>query len=272
MVYIIKIVFCDIDGTLSKRGVISKKNKELIKEFTKNDKMFILVTGRTVKYAVEISKSVGASKYVICCNGSIIYDYESNKIIYKQVIKYDDMKKLFEIVNKHNSRIVIGGIDKTFSNKPNYLKDETLIDDVTEAFYNSTPVVQVTISHKDKGVINDIISEVKNIDTLKVINKHRSLYDKNYKEDGNIWIDVAPKNVNKGLAVATLLKHLNIELKNSVRIGDDLNDMSMFFDEGINVAVENAIKELKEKADFITLPCDKDGVAVILDRIIRENL
>ena len=57
-----------------------------------------------------------------------------------------------------------------------------------------------------------------------------------------------------------------------MRIGDDLNDVSMFFDEGINVAVENAIKELKNKADFITLPCDKDGVAVILDRIIRENL
>ena len=57
-----------------------------------------------------------------------------------------------------------------------------------------------------------------------------------------------------------------------MRIGDDLNDMSMFFDEGINVAVENAIKELKNKADTITLPCDKDGVAVILDRIIRENL
>lgn len=272
MVYIIQIVFCDIDKTLCIDGAVSRKNKESIKSFTMNDKLFILVTGRPINYVKKLSKSIEASKYVICSNGGIIYDYENDKVIYKEIINYDDMKNVFEITTKHNARIVIGGIDETFSNKPNYLKNEKLIDDITEEFYNSIPITQVTISHKDKEVINKIINEIENMGNLKIINKHRSLYDKNYKQKGSIWIDVAPKNVNKGLAVLKVLENLNIKLKDSVRIGDDLNDIPMFFDEGINAAVENAVNELKEKADIITSSCDKDGVAVILDKIIKEKL
>lgn len=46
----------------------------------------------------------------------------------------------------------------------------------------------------------------------------------------------------------------------------------MLLDEGINVAVENAIPALKDKADFITLSCEDDGVAYILDKIMKEEI
>ena len=50
--------------------------------------------------------------------------------------------------------------------------------------------------------------------------------------------------------------------------GDDWNDCSMLKGCGVGVAVENAIPEAREAADFICLACDEDGVA----RWIADNL
>ena len=98
------------------------------------------------------------------------------------------------------------------------------------------------------------------------------LNDSSFKDNGNIWIDIAPKDVNKGKAVLKLLEYLNINIEDSVRIGDDLNDLSMFMDKGVNIAVDNAIDELKEKANFITKPCEKDGIFHAIEKIINEKL
>ena len=55
-------------------------------------------------------------------------------------------------------------------------------------------------------------------------------------------------------------------------MGDDLNDIPMFFDKGVNVAVDNAIYELKEKADIIAPACTLDGAASVIRDIIDEKI
>ena len=64
----------------------------------------------------------------------------------------------------------------------------------------------------------------------------------------------------------------NIDLKDTVRIGDDLNDLPMFLDKGLNVAVDNAMQDLKNKADFITLSCKNDAIAHLIEKIINNEL
>lgn len=267
-----RIVFSDVDRTLAINGVISDKNKEMVKKYINLNNLFVLVSGRVIPYTVDLSKKINASDYVICTNGGIVYDYLKDKIIYKKTISFDVTKKLFNISNLYDARLFFGGLKTIYTNKLKYEEKETEIDEFSKDIYDNNPVTQITISHENKEIINKIIKETQKIDEIKIVNRHRSLYDDTYNVDGNIWIDIAPANVNKGLAVLKLLEYLNIKLEDSVRIGDDLNDLPMFFDKGVNIAVENAIPKLKEKANFITKPCKEDGVAVILDRIIKEEL
>ena len=42
----------------------------------------------------------------------------------------------------------------------------------------------------------------------------------------------------------------------------------MMKEAGIGVAMENGMKELKEKADYVTGSNDEDGVAAAIDRFI----
>lgn len=267
-----KIVFSDVDRTLAINGVISDKNKEMVKKYINLNNLFVLVSGRVIPYTVDLSKKIKASGYVICTNGGIVYDYLNDKIIYKKTISFDVTKKLFNISNLYDARLIFGGLKTVYTNELKYEERETEINELSKDIYDNNPVTQITISHENKEIINKIIKEVETIDEIKIVNRHRSLYDDTYNVNGNIWIDIAPASVNKGIAVLKLLEYLDIKLEDSVRIGDDLNDLPMFFDKGINIAVANAIPKLKQKANFITKSCDEDGISYALEKIMNEEL
>ena len=267
-----KIIFSDIDRTLAIQGVISEENKESIKEYISNGNQFVLVSGRVIDYTSNISKKISASNYVICTNGGIVYDYLDNKVIYKETIPFGIVEILYNISTKYDARMIFGGIKTTYTNKIKYPNKETLISKITTDIYDNNPVTQITISHKSIDIIRKIIDEVEKISEIKILNRHRSLYDKTFNDNGNFWIDIASVNVSKGKAIIKLLEYLNLELKDSVRIGDDLNDLPMFLDEGVNVAVENAIPDLKDKADFVTKSCIDNGVAYAISKILNLSL
>lgn len=265
-----KIVFSDIDRTLAIEGVVGNKNIEVIKRFVEDGNKFILVSGRTLTYAVDISKKVDASRYVICNNGAIVYDYKEDKIIYENKISFNIIKRLYELANKYNCRFILGTINFVYVNEI-VNQNEILIHNLRE-IYNNNIAPQVTISSKNINTIKEIIEEVSKVEEIKILNRHRKLYDDTYVGNSNIWIDIAGNNVNKGIAITKLLEHLKFNLKDSVRIGDDLNDIPMFFDEGINVAVSNGVKELKDKADYVTASCQDNGVAKVLEKLMENTL
>lgn len=267
-----KVIFCDIDKTLTTKTGISNKNISFIKSWVQKGNLFILTSGRVISHTRNISESIGASSYIICNNGGIIYDYKNEKVIYKNTISKDCVVRLYNLTNKYNARLIFGGIKKVYTNKLKYPNEEEKINEITDEVYNSIPIAQITISHENIDVIKKIIKEVEEIKDIKILNRHRLLYDSNFKDNGSIWIDIAPINVSKGDAVKKILEYLNLNLEESIRIGDDLNDLSMFFEKGLNVAVENAFDELKQKADYITLSCDNDGVAYLIEKVINNDI
>lgn len=84
-----KIVFSDIDRTLAIEGVISRKNIDLIERYIKLGGTFILTSGRSVSYTKLIAKQIKGVRYIVCTNGSIIYDLEKEKVLYANKIEYE---------------------------------------------------------------------------------------------------------------------------------------------------------------------------------------
>ena len=98
----------------------------------------------------------------------------------------------------------------------------------------------------------------------------KSLLDIKFKDDKTIFCDIANINSNKGIAVKRMLEILNIKKEETIAIGDDNNDLSMFEQVGYKVAVDNAIDIVKQKADEITLSNDEDGVAGFLEEFVLD--
>ena len=70
------------------------------------------------------------------------------------------------------------------------------------------------------------------------------------------------------IAIKFLSKHLNIPLEEIICFGDDFNDIGMLKLCGKGIAVSNAILEVKNIADEVTLSNNEDGVA----KYIEKNL
>ena len=91
----IKNIFCDLDGTLY-RGGISPSDIEAINEARLNGISFNIATGRVYKHSVNILEDVASGGYLICENGSYIYDPEGS-CIHKTSLTDGQIKKIIEV-------------------------------------------------------------------------------------------------------------------------------------------------------------------------------
>ena len=86
----------------------------------------------------------------------------------------------------------------------------------------------------------------------------------NVSRSSKIFLEFQNPKTNKGLGLKELASYLNIEMENTMAIGDADNDKSMLIEAGTAVLMENRFKGLDPYADFITKSNEESGVAYAL--------
>ncbi len=81
------------------------------------------------------------------------------------------------------------------------------------------------------------------------------------------WLEVLPPDSGKGQSIDYLVS--KYKPKKVVCFGDNLNDLCMFERADIKIATENAVDEIKEKADIIIGHCNDDSVARFIEQDFR---
>ena len=81
-------------------------------------------------------------------------------------------------------------------------------------------------------------------------------------------LEVFATGVNKWRGLEWIAHEHGIDAKAIVAIGDEINDVSMVRRAGCGVAMANAIEQVKEAADHVTLSHERDGVAHAIEQII----
>ena len=77
------------------------------------------------------------------------------------------------------------------------------------------------------------------------------------------------KRQTKGSAVKELAKYLSIDVNEVICIGDNENDLEMLEVAGLAVAMKNATKTIREKADVISdFDNNHHGVADVIEKYI----
>lgn len=261
----IKIVFFDIDGTLTNSNkVISENTINTLNKLIERNIFIVLCSGRANSYIKQYLKQINKSKYSISNNGALIYDNELNKIIISHTLYSKDLEYLWNYSNDTKSGFIINTVNNKYSNK--FVKnkeDKVIIDKLSDVKEDK---VQLVISNDDINVMKELELYINNKTNLKVINK--SFDYLNEIKDGYYFFDVVNKNVSKGNAINDLLKVLNINKKNSLCFGDSVNDIDMFKSVGISVAMGNAIEDLKNIADYVTDTNDEDGISKFYDKYL----
>ena len=110
----------------------------------------------------------------------------------------------------------------------------------------------------------------KKIKEVEIKNQSKALTNPNIMPNETTYYDIADINTSKGLGVREFCKYYNLDQKETIAIGDDYNDISMFKEVGLSVAMGNANDDVKSKADIITKTNNEDGVAVFLEKLIEK--
>src|SRR5260221_1549919 len=82
------------------------------------------------------------------------------------------------------------------------------------------------------------------------------------------YLDVTHPLANNGDVVRTLSRQLQIPQGGVVTIGDMPNDVLMFRESGLSIAMGNARPEVKEEAHFITDDYNNEGFAKAIERFV----
>lgn len=241
----IRCIVTDLDGTLlTSDKKITEDTKQIIKEYQKNNCLFVVATGRYFEGAKKLFDSNFHPDYLITNNGAHIYDYRQNKFIYHN---YIDEKIVRLIVKKYlylSDQIILLGEKKYRQITKVLLDEEELLNDV------STLAI-----HCKAGIDkNEIVRQLKK----SFPNLHSYLM--NHSVVNYDWIEIEPSTVNKGSAIKKVLSIEKITYNQSICFGDGTNDLSMFHVCEKKIAMANAVEILKQHADDVALSNDDEGV------------
>jgi len=260
-----RIVFFDLDETLlTDEKTVLEENKKAILEVNKLDVNTVICSGRQANAVKMFKDMAGTGRYVICTNGTEIYDYKEDKEVYTCEIDKESVLELYNLAIKEDLLIKIDTPSIRYVNKMKFAGDEEkeLTIEIDEILKNNILQISIGVQNEEmRKKINDIVDKHFNI-------KIENDYVLKCKEEKVCIINIINKEASKGKAILKLCEYLNIDIEDTIAFGDDLNDISMISTVGCGVAMENAKEEIKKIAKEITLTNNEPGIA----RVLREKI
>lgn len=255
----------DLDGTLlNDEKQISRENLDAIEYFKSEGGSFTFITGRPPLISFDTYNKVKPNVPFGCFNGGGFYDGEKDELIWS-VLLPKNAEELLKFVDKKFPEI---GIQINTQAKIYYQKESTATEwfrkvTNTPYFYGDfktidEPIVKILFASLDVKLMDELASELPkqpNASQFDFIRSELNLFE------------ILPKNVSKGNVLIRLADYLNIDMKNTIAVGDYNNDVSMIKAAGVGIAVGNAIAEAKAAADIITVTNNEHAIAKIIDDI-----
>ena len=289
-----KLVAVDLDGTLlNSYGEVTEYTKEVIKKVQQKGLKFIIASGRPMDSIKSISKDIGADKYFIAGNGAIIYDTQKQEIIYEKYIPKQKVLEIAKICEQNNifyniyteknvitqylKYNVLYYFKENLKKEPDKKTNIMVVDNMYDFIKNSEEMkcIKITICDESKIIFNSIIKKLKNIkdiEVLDVLHMSRKLI-KQGTEDVAIeyfFTEITSSEVDKINAIKNLIKILNIDIKDVIAIGDNINDKKMIEEAGLGICMGQASEKIKEIANIVAEDNNNDGVAKALENIITK--
>ena len=280
-----KLIAVDLDGTLlNSYGTISEENRKAIKKVQKEGVKVVLASGRTTNSVKSLAEELGGNEYIICGNGSLIYDLKKDEIIYDKFIDKNKALQIIQICEQNSiyynvyteDMVIAKTLDNNVlfyhqenSNKPDSKKTKiNLVDNIYEYVKNleGKNILKFTISDKSSIIFNSIIKKlrnIRNIDVLDVAHMSRKMIKSGTEEVSleYYYTEITSENVDKWNAIEWLAEKLEIEKEEIMAIGDNINDKLMIENAGLGIAMGNSDPKIKEIADKVVATNNECGVA-----------
>ena len=267
-----KIIACDLDETLISRDrSISKENIEAIQRAKQAGVRFVPATGRGYNSVRNELKTLGLydleNEYVISYNGGAITENKDERVLHFQGITFKEAQDLY-IRGLTYDHICIHiytpdqvWVRNFYPEEVEYLACrqpciEIFGDDIE--FLKEKEIVKAIYMNTDYDYLKRIQSEITNL-----------TMDLDVSFSSNRYMEFNRNGVSKGKGLHKLADLLGVDIKDTIAIGDNYNDLSMIKEAGLGIGVANTVEAMKKECDYITqADCDHSAIAEVINRFI----
>lgn len=253
-----KIIFFDIDDTLSRNGVIAEHNQATLEALAKTDIKLVISTGRSraiLPADILALLESGVLDAIICMNGQFSFDNDSVISHYplstEQTSKIVQLCQESQLIHKFDSATHIAWSSENARLREYNARTPNSIVDPN--YYQNNEVYQCSIFFNNQ---QDKMQEVDFAkDDLKLVHWHQ------------IGADILPIEASKARGIIDMCEHYKVDVNECMAFGDGMNDLEMFDLVGFAVAMGDAQPALIARADFVTGTIEEFGIQSVLERL-----
>jgi len=257
-----KIIFFDIDDTLSRNGIIAEHNKATLEQLADTDIKLVISTGRSKAILPEdILALLDADilDAIICMNGQYSFDKSGQISHYpltaEQTDKIVRLCQQSDLIHKFDSATHIAWSGENERLREfNAVTPNSILD---PEYYKTNTVYQCSV------FFNNQQEKMQDIDfaqyDLKLVHWHQ------------IGADILPADASKARGIKDMCEYYAVDASECMAFGDGMNDLEMFDLVGFAVAMGDAQPALIERADFVTGTIEEYGIQTVLNQLAMRS-
>jgi len=275
----VKAIILDIDGTLLNHAkVITERTKKALMNAQAKGIKVVLASGRPTRGMMKLVHELEMDKHhglVVSYNGASVMDCETNEIIYNQAMSIDEAKAVLKHMKNFDVMPMFGVgdtmmVDNVYGNEISWNgrtwnaveyeargNDYRLCEPEHLWYAVEAPVNKILVAGDPQYLLNHYKAMAE-----PFVGKLNSMFTAAF------YYEYTANGIDKANALHESLVKMGIEAHETIAFGDGHNDLSIIKFAGLGVAMANAVEDLKQAADEITLSNDEDGIAVIVERYL----
>ncbi|MBC1713580.1 Cof-type HAD-IIB family hydrolase [Listeria welshimeri] len=268
-----KVIFVDVDGTLvNEDGLVPDSARTAITKARDNGHQVYLCTGRSKPELYESILSIGFDGIIGAGGGYVEVD---EKIIYHKKVADEDVVHMVDFFNEKQLDFYLESNGGLFAsqNLEAHL-DKLIYGDVEndpiarEKKVNNPHPFMESLTYGETNLYRTDVNkacflENKAVPFEEIKNEFSGKFEVMHctvpifgDDSGELMVP----NIHKATAIELLLKHIGRNKKDTIGIGDGMNDAEMLTYCETGIAMGNAKEALKLLANEVTASVDEDGL------------
>ena len=262
-----RLVIADVDGTLvTQNKVLTPRAVEAVKKLREAGILFGITSGRPPRGMKMLIDPLQITEPIAGFNGGVVVNPDLTTIS-KQSLPKDVAAETIKIILQHNLDIFL------YTDLDWYVRDKDAPHVAREAW---TVQFSPTVVHDFDSLLDGVVKVVGVGDDFDAV--ARCEKDMQDWSAGRVsaarsqpyYLDVTHPKANKGEVVGMFSRYCTIPPAQIVTIGDMPNDVLMFKQSGVSIAMGNASPEVQKSATFVTDSNEADGFAKAMERLLQS--
>ena len=261
----ISAVISDVDGTLvTKDKVLTQRTKDAVAALHRRGIAFAITSARPPRGMTMLSGPLGLTTPMAGFNGGVIVRPDLS-VIEEHFLLPDIARQAIDMIAASGAQPWVFDAQRWMLRSP----DGPYVDHEIHTM-GFQPTIVPDFGDRPTG-IGKIVGVSQDFDKLAEDEgeMRRVLGDQAFvARSQHYYLDVTHPDANKGAVVRSLSRILGISRSEIVVIGDGANDVAMFAEGALSIAMGNASPEVQVKADLVTDSNEDDGLAKAIERYL----